>query len=99
VNAEKSITVARVDYYDTSGKLLRKYLEKPLTLAPFETRNFVVEKTDTAGGTGANFLVEWTAAEKVVPPLVEALMVAISTNQSVSFTSQGKVIKQLGEKP
>ncbi|MEE4608597.1 MAG: DUF3124 domain-containing protein [Desulfobacteraceae bacterium] len=29
-----SINLSRVDYYDTDGKLLRRYLEKPLTLGP-----------------------------------------------------------------
>ena len=94
VDPGHSMTVTAVNYYDTRGKLIRKQLEQPLELAPFETRNFVVEKTDTTGGTGANFIVEWRAAEKVVTPLVEALMVGISTGQGISFTSQGKVIKQ-----
>jgi hypothetical protein len=99
VDPKKPITLARVDYYDTKGKLLRGYLEKAVTLAPFETHNFIVEKSDTSGGTGANFLVEWSSDEKVVSPLVESLMVSVLTSQAVCFTSQGKVIKELGAKP
>ena len=93
------ITVARVDYYDTKGKLIRKELDKPAELAPFETRNFVVERNDTSGGTGANFIVEWRSAEKVVAPLIEALMVGITSGQGISFTTQGKVIRDSGAKP
>jgi hypothetical protein len=98
VDPDHSIIVTRVDYYDTKGKLLRKYLAKPQTLGAFETVNFVVEKTDTAGGTGANFLVEWKASPQALPPLVEALMVSLAANQSVSFTTQGRVIRDLNTK-
>jgi hypothetical protein len=93
VDPDHSLDVTKVAYHDTAGKLIRNYVEKPVVLAPFETRNFVIEKTDTTGGTGANFIVEWRAADLIVSPLVEALMVNLSSNQSISFTSQGKVIK------
>ena len=99
VDPDHTIDVTKVAYHDTAGKLIRNYVEKPLTLAPFETRNFVIEKSDTAGGTGANFIVEWRAAPPAIPPLVEALMVNLSSNQSISFTSQGKVIKRFDAPP
>jgi hypothetical protein len=96
VDPEHPLKVTKVAYHDTAGKLIRNYVDKPLVLAPFETRSFVIEKMDTAGGTGANFIVEWRTDEPVIPPLVEALMVNLSSNQSISFTSQGKVIKRFG---
>lgn len=99
VDPAKSITLSRVDYYDTKGKLIRHHLDKPATLAPFETRNFVIEKKDTAGGTGANFLVEWNSGQQVVAPLVEALMVSVLTSQALCFTSQGRVIEEAPASP
>jgi hypothetical protein len=96
VDPAHPLTITKVDYYDTQGKMIRGYLEKPAVLAPFETRNFVIEKSDTTGGTGANFIVEWRTEQPVITPLVEALMVSLSSNQSISFTSQAKVIKRLG---
>jgi len=92
VDPSHPLTVTKVDYYDTQGKLIRSYADKPVTLAPFETRNYVIEKSDTTGGTGANFIVEWKNETPIIPPLIEALMIGLSSNQSVSFTSQGKVI-------
>lgn len=96
VNPERGITLVRADYYDTTGKLLKRYLDKPIALGPLATRNLVIEQADRAGGSGANFLVEWTAGEDVVSPIVEALMVNASSNLGISFISPGKVIRNLG---
>jgi hypothetical protein len=98
VNPDRTITVTKADYYNTSGKLIQKYVEKPLVLNPLETKHLVIEKANVAGGLGANFLVEWQANTEVVSPLVEALMVNASHNLGIAFTSNGKVIKRLGAK-
>jgi len=99
VALDRTITVARVDYYNTKGERIARYLETPIELKPLETRNFVVEKNDTAGGTGANFLVEWRADGETISPIVEALMINASASQGISFTSTGKVIQRFGGQP
>jgi hypothetical protein len=96
VNPDRTITVTKADYYNTAGKLIHKYLEQPLVLNPLQTKNLIIEKTNTAGGTGANFLVEWHADAAVSSPLVEALMVNASHNLGIAFTSVGKVIQRFG---
>jgi hypothetical protein len=96
VNPDRSITVTKADYYDTSGKPIHKYLEAPLVLKPLETKNLVIERANTAGGAGANFLVEWHSDTEVTSPLVEALMVNASHNLGISFTSNGKVVQRFG---
>jgi len=96
VNPDRAITLARADYYDTTGKLLKRFVDKPVAMGPLATRNLVIEQADRAGGSGANFLVEWTAGEEVVSPIVEALMVNASSNLGISFMSPGKVIRNLG---
>ena len=96
VNPDRSITVTRADYYDTAGKPIHKYVETPWVLKPLETRNLVIERANTAGGAGANFLVEWHSDSEVTCPLVEALMVSASHNLGISFTSIGKVVQRFG---
>ena len=86
------ITITRVDYYDSDGKLVRKYLEKSKKLNPMGSAYFYVKTSDTAGGWGANFLVEWTSEKKVNEPIVESLMSGMRGNHSVSFISPGRVI-------
>ena len=88
------ITILRVEYYDTDGKLVRKYLEKSKQLNPMGSAYFYVKTTDTAGGWGANFLVEWKSEEKVNEPIIESLMTGQRGTHSVSFISLGRVIEQ-----
>jgi hypothetical protein len=86
------ITISRVEYYDSDGKLVRKYLEKFKQINPMASIYFYVKTSDTAGGWGANFLVEWESEKKVNEPIIESLMSGMRGNHSVSFISQGRVI-------
>ncbi len=94
VNPDGPITVLRADYYNTDGKLIKKYVDKPVLLTPLQTKNWVIDKANTAGGTGANFLVEWQAQADVTSPLVEAVMMNATSNLGIAFTTSGKVIRQ-----
>lgn len=87
------IIVTIVDYYDTNGKLVRKYLNQPLQLPPMATRDYIVEEDDTIGGSGANFIVEWKSKAAVSEPVVEAVMISTHSSQGISFVSHGRVIK------
>ena len=86
------ITITRVDYYDSDGKLVRKHLEKSQKINPMGSIKFYVKASDTAGGWGANFLVEWKSEKEVNQPIIESLMTGLRGNHSVSFISQGRVI-------
>ncbi|HEY9691000.1 MAG TPA: DUF3124 domain-containing protein [Oculatellaceae cyanobacterium] len=88
-----SIIVTSVRYYDTNGKLVKSYLEKPIALTSLASTDFVVERTDKSGGLGANFIVEWVAEKKVSNPVVEAVMISAANTQGISFISPGRVIK------
>lgn len=87
------LIVSSVNYYDTNGRLIRKYLERPGELAPLAATSFVVNQQDNSGGTGAAFVVEWVAQQTVTTPVIEAIMINTSGNQGVSFISAGRVIK------
>jgi len=97
VDPDSVLVVTKVDYYDSKGKLLKKYLSKPGLLNPMETKDFVVDLMEKEGGTGANFLIEWRSAHKVSEPLVEAIMISASSSRGVSFVSRGKVVRQFGK--
>ena len=86
------ITITRVDYHDSDGKLVRKYLENSKKINPMGSIRFYVKASDTAGGWGANFLVEWKSEKEVNQPIIESLMTGLRGNHSVSFISQGRVI-------
>ena len=84
-----SVTLTRVEYYNTAGKLLSRYVTSPQQLGPLESRSFIVAKTDYKGGSGANFIVQWRADGPVNPPLIEAVMVGIDPEYSFSFVRSG----------
>jgi hypothetical protein len=86
---EQSIVLSSVRYYDTSGALKRTFVEQPVRIGPMETLEFLVEKTDSGGGSGANFIVEWMAEEVVEEPLIEAVMVAADRQLGLSIVRQG----------
>jgi hypothetical protein len=90
VDPKNSITILRVDYYDSTGKFIESYIKKPTDLKPFAHTFFYLKEYDTRGGPGANFIVKWHAKSKVNQPIVEALM--LGTKAGVSFTSEGQII-------
>lgn len=87
------IIISSVRYYDSNGKLIKQYLERPIQLAVLASTDFFVDRTDTSGGSGANFIVEWVAQTKVSEPVVEAVMIGTDLQQGISWISPGKVIK------
>jgi hypothetical protein len=86
--------VTAVRYYDTNGKLLRQYVEKPIQLDALASTDFVVDRNDTSGGSGANFIVEWVAKTEISEPVVEAVMIGSALQQGISWISPGRVIKR-----
>jgi hypothetical protein len=90
----RSILITSVRYYDTEGTVVKEYVEQPLPLAPLATTEIIVEEQDTRGGSGANFIVEWSAREVVTEPIVEAVMVNSSLSLGLAFVSPGRVIAQ-----
>ena len=86
------IKIDSVRYYDTDGKLVREYDPKIRTLTPLQSTDVFVELKDTTGGTGANFLVEWSAETEVNPPIVETVHAYAFGTQSIIFRSTSRQI-------
>ena len=92
IDPKNFIKVTVVDYYETQGKLLQRFLDTEVTLKPLESVRYVIPEKDKAGGSGANFIVEWEADSLVNPPIVETVMIGAQSQQGISFTSRGRVI-------
>ena len=88
------ITITAVDYYDSNGKLIKNFLDQPLPLPGMASTRYVIAESDRSGGSGANFIVKWTAQGKVVPPIIEAVMISTKMQQGISFISRGHVIQE-----
>lgn len=92
VSAVHPITLDWVRYYDSVGKPIRDYLDKASTLPAMASVEFVVQRSDTRGGPGANFMIRWHAAAAVDEPLAEAIMLGQSGNAGISFNSRGRAV-------
>lgn len=85
--------ITSVRYYDSNGKVVKQFLARPVQLGAMASTDFVIARTDTSGGSGANFIVEWIAETAIFEPVVEAVMIGTESNRGISFISPGKVIK------
>lgn len=88
------INLNKVMLFDTTGRAVRTFLTSDRQLAPFATAIFTTQQKDPSG-TGANFLVEWTADQPVNEPLAESVMKDVYGDRGVSFLSTGRVIREL----
>lgn len=89
VDPSATVELTHVEYFDTSGHRVRRYLREPRALAPLETAEFTVDTFDEAGGSGANFLVYWQGPSDAHPLLTETVMIGHVGTGYVAFTSRG----------
>ncbi|MCA9756866.1 MAG: DUF3124 domain-containing protein [Candidatus Eisenbacteria bacterium] len=89
VDSAATVKLTHVDYFDTEGNRVRRYLTESVDLGPLETVEFTVETEDETGGSGANFLVYWEGPSDAHPLLTEAVMVGHMISGYVSFASRG----------
>lgn len=93
VSETDTVYISKADYYDTHGQLIRHYFKKSIYLKPLETVEIVIDETDQHGGSGANFIFEWTAGSATAEPLFEAIMTSLRGTQGLSFTTTGRRIE------
>ena len=83
-----TLFITRIDYFNTEGELVKKYLKSPIYLTTFQTIEYVVDEDDDSGGSGANFVIEWYG-DKKLNPLFQAIMIGGLGNKSFSFSTEG----------
>ncbi|MBK3392980.1 DUF3124 domain-containing protein [Psychrobacter sp. M9-54-1] len=86
---KKSLYINKIDYYGTNGELVKSYLKSPIELPAMATLNYIVEKEEDKGGSGANFIIEIEGIDETVKPVIEAVMIGNFSNKSFAFSTQG----------
>lgn len=87
------VRVTSARYYSTEGRLLKEFVASTRTVPPMATLEFFVEKSESLGGSGANFIIQWEASAETNPPLVEAVHADIQLNRTPTFLTSGRTIK------
>lgn len=88
----RSLRVTAAVYYDTHGRKLRDYVARPVVVGPMATHEIYVPRSDSAGGSGANFVIVWQAEAPANAPVVEALHLNLPSGRSISFITQARPI-------
>jgi hypothetical protein len=89
-----SLTLKKVDYYNSKGGLVRVYLSEPCTLKPMASAEFFIKEADRKGGISSSILVDWNSEAAISPPLVEAVMISTASSQGISFSSAARVLEE-----
>lgn len=88
-----TLFISKIDYFNTNGDLVRSYVDKTISLLPMATINYVIDREDDSGGTGANFIVELSSKNKNSKPLIQAIMVGQNGNKAFSFITDAYSVK------
>jgi hypothetical protein len=96
VSAKRPIVVEFARYFDSAGRQVREYVSAPARLDPLAGVDFVIDQRDTAGGTTASFLIQWSGPEELDEPVIEAVMVGQVGSVGISFTSLSRDLKMQG---
>lgn len=89
ISSTDSVFISKADYYNTGGDLIRSYVTKSIFIKPLETLEIVIYRTDTLGGSGANFIFDWAATNEKMEPQFEAVMIWTTGTQGISFVTKG----------
>jgi hypothetical protein len=94
----QSINIVKMDFYNTSGKLVEQYLQQPLKLNP-SAATYIHVKNHLTGkeGMAAHFVIQWQAETKVVEPLMRTLMLGSAGTRGYSFTTQPRVVQETAD--
>jgi len=87
------VKILSARYFDTQGRPVREFLAAPQVIPPMGTHELYVPRSDASGGSGANFLIVWTADIPVNPLLVEALHADIREARTLVFVTSAQPIR------
>ncbi|MCT4534484.1 DUF3124 domain-containing protein [Halodesulfovibrio sp.] len=89
----ESIRITSLEFFDTDGKLLRRYDDLPAVMNPLQSLRYVIRLDDDSGGSGANFILKWEADRAVDVPIVESIMLGTGSSYGFAFVSQAVPIQ------
>ncbi len=97
IDPANEIRLLAVDYYDSHGRMVRNYVDKPFALPPMASVRYVVKDSQKTRGAGAKFIVRWESESMTNPLLAQGLMISTASQLGISFVTQGVVVGELGD--
>ena len=94
IDPTNEIRVLAVDYFDSRGRLVRNYIDKPFALAPMASARYVVRDSQKTRGAGAKFIVRWESETMTNPLMAQGLMISTASQLEISFVTEGVVVRE-----
>jgi hypothetical protein len=90
-----AINITGIDFYNSGGKLVEKYVTEPVKLnALAATRVNVKQPLEGEDGMAAHFVIKWQSEHKVVEPLINGWFTGVSGTRGFSFTTSPRIIQE-----
>ena len=90
-----AINITGIDFYNSGGKLVEKYVTEPVKLnALAATRVNVKQPLEGEDGMAAHFVIRWQSEHKVVEPLINGWFTGVSGTRGFSFTTYPRIIQE-----
>ncbi len=90
---KSALRIVSARYYSTEGRMLREFIATPKNIPPLGTHELYVPRSDTSGGSGANFIIDWNAERPINPPLIEALHADIREARTLLFLTTARPLR------
>jgi hypothetical protein len=90
----QEISAVKADYYDSDGKLLKRFITDPMPLGPLASTYFYIKEYDTSGGPVASFIVKWRSENRVNMPIIESIILGLGSGQGISMICPGQIISE-----
>jgi len=87
------LVIERIDYFDTAGAMVERYLQAPVAIRPLGTIEIFIAIEDVRGGSGPNFIVRWAATGPVAEPVIESVMTGASGTRGFAFVVPGRPLR------
>ncbi len=95
IDPKQAIEVLAIDFFDSSGKLLKNLLDAPVPVKPRNSKEITIQPRKQADeDCGAHLIVRWKSSQPANAPVVEVLMVGQVLNRGISFNTQGYEVKE-----
>lgn len=88
IDSLKPLRIHSAKYYDTDGKLLREFLPAVKVVPPLGTLELLIDRKESDGGSGANFIIRWSSDEPMAAPLVQAVHADLYGLKPITFVTE-----------
>ena len=91
---KQTIKILSINYYDATGKLVKKFIDEPLMIKPWNSKELTIQPKTEPEEFGGNLIIRWKSDQPANAPIVEVLMTGQFLNRGVSFMTRGVEIKE-----